>query len=111
MLSDLLSIREKKENKEKGSHNAKRIGIYDLMHSHELFSVCGVLRYLWYLSAVIFTFEDWDNGGGCKLNGRTIPSFRIALAMEKEEWKSFRNALDKSDRKKFDEMMFDIPRF
>ena len=31
--------------------------------------------------------------------------------MEKEEWKSFRNALDKSDRKKFDEMMFDISRF
>ena len=31
--------------------------------------------------------------------------------MEKEKWKSFRNALDKSDRKKFDEMMFDIPRF
>jgi hypothetical protein len=42
--------------------------------------------------------------------GRTIPSFRIALAMEKEEWKPFRNALGKSDRKKFDEM-FDIPRF
>jgi hypothetical protein len=42
--------------------------------------------------------------------GRTIPSFRIALAMEKEDWKPFRNALDKSDRKKFDEM-FDIPRF
>jgi hypothetical protein len=42
--------------------------------------------------------------------GRTIPSFRIALAMEeKEEWKLFRNALDKSDRKKFDEM-WDIPR-
>jgi hypothetical protein len=41
--------------------------------------------------------------------GRTIPSFRIALAMEKEEWKPFRNALDKTDRKKFDEM-FDIPR-
>jgi hypothetical protein len=41
--------------------------------------------------------------------GRTIPSFRIALAIEKEEWKPFRNALDKSDRKKFDEM-FDIPR-
>jgi hypothetical protein len=36
--------------------------------------------------------------------GRTIPSFRIALAMEEEEpeWKKpFRNALDKSDRKKF----------
>jgi hypothetical protein len=42
--------------------------------------------------------------------GRTIPSFRIALAMEKEDWKPFRNALSKSDRKKFDEM-FDIPRF
>jgi hypothetical protein len=41
---------------------------------------------------------------------RTIPSFRKALAMEKEEWKPFRNALDKSDRKKFDEMIFDIPR-
>lgn len=37
--------------------------------------------------------------------GRTIPSFRIAFAMEKEEWKSFRNALDKSDRKKFDEIL------
>jgi hypothetical protein len=42
--------------------------------------------------------------------GRTIPSFRIALATEKEEWKPFRNALDKKDRKKFDEM-FDIPRW
>jgi hypothetical protein len=41
--------------------------------------------------------------------GRTIRSFRIALAMEEEEWKPFRNALDKSDRKKFDEM-FDISR-
>jgi hypothetical protein len=42
--------------------------------------------------------------------GRTIPSFRIALAMEKEQWKPFRNALDRKDRKIFDEM-FDIPRF
>ena len=42
--------------------------------------------------------------------GRTIPSFRIALAMEKEEWKLFRNALDKSDRKKFDEM-WDLPKW
>jgi hypothetical protein len=41
--------------------------------------------------------------------GRTVPSFRIVLAMEKAEWKPFRNALDKSERKKFDEM-FDIPR-
>jgi hypothetical protein len=29
--------------------------------------------------------------------------------MEEAEWKPFRNALDKSDKKKFDEM-FDIPR-
>ena len=41
--------------------------------------------------------------------GRTIPSFRIALAMEKEDWKPFRDALDKKDRKEFDEM-WDIPR-
>jgi hypothetical protein len=41
--------------------------------------------------------------------GRTAPSFRIVLATEKEEWKSFRNALDKkSDRKQFDGM-WDIP--
>jgi hypothetical protein len=42
--------------------------------------------------------------------GRTIPSFRIALPMEKEDWKPFRNALDKSDQKKFDEM-FDLAKF
>jgi hypothetical protein len=41
--------------------------------------------------------------------GRTIPSFRFALAMEEAEWKPFRNALGKSDRKKFDDM-WDIPR-
>jgi hypothetical protein len=42
--------------------------------------------------------------------GRTIPSFRIALAMEREEWKPFRNALDRKDRKKFDDM-WNIPRW
>src|ERR671919_689116 len=42
--------------------------------------------------------------------GRTIPSFRIALEMEQAEWKPFRNALDKSDRKKFDEM-WNVPRW
>ena len=42
--------------------------------------------------------------------GKTIPSFRIALGMEKEDWKPFRNALDKKDRKEFDDM-FDIPKF
>ena len=42
--------------------------------------------------------------------GRTIPSFRIVLEIEREEWKPFRNALDKSDRKKFDDM-WDLPRW
>ena len=42
--------------------------------------------------------------------GRTIPSFRIALAMEKEDWKPFRNALDKSDRKEFDDI-WELPKF
>jgi hypothetical protein len=41
--------------------------------------------------------------------GRTLPSFRIVLAAEKAEWKAFRNALDKSEGKDFDDM-FDIPR-
>jgi hypothetical protein len=41
--------------------------------------------------------------------GRTVPSFRIVIAEEKQEWKPFRNALDKSERKSFDEM-WDIPR-
>ena len=36
--------------------------------------------------------------------GRTIPSFHIASAIEEREWKSFRNSLDKLDRKKFGEM-------
>jgi hypothetical protein len=36
--------------------------------------------------------------------GRTIPSFRIASVMEEIEWKAFRNSLDKSDRKLFDQM-------
>jgi hypothetical protein len=36
--------------------------------------------------------------------GRTIPSFRIASAEEQKEWKKFRQALDKSDRKVFDNM-------
>ena len=39
--------------------------------------------------------------------GRTIPSFRLASAEERKEWKEFRQALDKSDRKAF-HSMFDI---
>jgi hypothetical protein len=43
--------------------------------------------------------------------GRTILSFRIALAMEKEDWKPiFRNALAKKDRKKFLRNVCDIPK-
>ena len=41
--------------------------------------------------------------------GRTVPSFRIVLEQEKKEWKPFRNALNKSKRKMFDEM-WDIPK-
>ena len=36
--------------------------------------------------------------------GRTIPSFRQAVWLEYRRWKPFRQALDKSDRKLFDEM-------
>jgi hypothetical protein len=41
--------------------------------------------------------------------GRTVPSFRIILAEEKQEWTPFKKALDKSERKSFDEM-WDIAR-
>jgi hypothetical protein len=41
--------------------------------------------------------------------GRIVPSFRNVIAEEKQEWKPFRNALDKSQRKHFDDM-WDIPR-
>ena len=41
--------------------------------------------------------------------GRTVPSFRIMLAQEKQEWKLFLDGLDKSQRKSFNEM-WDIPR-
>jgi hypothetical protein len=41
--------------------------------------------------------------------GRTVPSFRIVIAQEKKEWKPFREALDKKERKDFDDM-WDIPR-
>ncbi len=38
--------------------------------------------------------------------GRITPSFRNVLAMEKKEWKPFRDALDKSERKCFDEIWY-----
>lgn len=41
--------------------------------------------------------------------GRTVPSFRIVIAQDKKEWKLFREALDKKERKEFDEM-FDLPK-
>ena len=36
--------------------------------------------------------------------GRTVPSFRLSQFYEESEWKPFRNALDKPDRKEFDRM-------
>ena len=37
--------------------------------------------------------------------GRTIPSYRIASERERRKWKIFRQELDKSESKIFDEMM------
>jgi hypothetical protein len=39
-----------------------------------------------------------------KIIGRTIPSYRIAIEMERSKWKIFRQRLDKKDRKEFDKM-------
>ncbi len=36
--------------------------------------------------------------------GRTVPSFRIAAEMERSKWKTFRQRLDKDDRRLFDQM-------
>ena len=41
--------------------------------------------------------------------GRTVPSFRLALAEEETEWRDYRKHLDKKVRKDFD-VMFTIPR-
>src|SRR5918997_1122732 len=41
--------------------------------------------------------------------GRTVPSFRNVLATEKTEWKPFRDALGKKEKKDYDEM-WDIPK-
>ena len=37
--------------------------------------------------------------------GRTVPSYRLASDRERRKWKIFREQLDKSERKDFDEMM------
>lgn len=37
--------------------------------------------------------------------GRTVPSFRLAQMREEQEWKEFRRALSKSERKAFDDML------
>jgi hypothetical protein len=40
-----------------------------------------------------------------KIMGRTVPSYRLASQRERRKWKIFREELDKSERKIFDEMM------
>jgi hypothetical protein len=40
---------------------------------------------------------------------RTVPSFRIVIAEKKQELKPFPTALEKKERKEFDEV-FDIPK-
>ncbi|MGE5684972.1 MAG: hypothetical protein ACM3ZS_07495 [Nitrososphaerota archaeon] len=37
--------------------------------------------------------------------GRTIPSYRIATAIEKGRWKPFREMLNRKDKKLFDQML------
>jgi hypothetical protein len=37
--------------------------------------------------------------------GRTVPSYRHASERERRKWKIFREELDKSERKVFDEMV------
>ena len=37
--------------------------------------------------------------------GRTVPSYWLASERERRKWKIFRQELDKSERKMFDEMM------
>ena len=37
--------------------------------------------------------------------GRTVPPYRTASEHEKRKWKVFRDLLDKSQRKMFDEML------
>lgn len=37
--------------------------------------------------------------------GRTVPSYLNATEIESSKWKPFRQALNKKDRKMFDEMM------
>jgi hypothetical protein len=37
--------------------------------------------------------------------GRTVPSFRLAEMAEVSEWRRFRKALPKRERKDFDEML------
>lgn len=36
---------------------------------------------------------------------RTVPSFRLAQMREEQEWKEFRRALSKSERRAFDSML------
>ncbi len=40
-----------------------------------------------------------------EIMGQTVPSYRIAAEWERRKWKSFREQLDKSERKVFDEML------
>ncbi len=51
----------------------------------------------------------WSWWGQAQKIGRTVPSFRNVIVEGKQEWKPFRNALNKSGKKAFDEMQ-DIPR-
>ena len=44
--------------------------------------------------------KSFDN---IEVMGRTVPSYRLASEREKRKWRVFREQLDKSERKIFDE--------
>jgi len=46
--------------------------------------------------------KSFDN---IEVMGLTVPSYRLASEREKRKWRVFREQLDKSERKIFDEMM------
>lgn len=65
------------------------------------------MRILLFLPLESRTNAQATEAGGCCVGdwmGRTIPSFRLALADEEADWKNYREYLGKKERKAFDEM-------
>ena len=71
-----------------------------------------MLSSLFYYSLLlpVIVYKVSGGGGDSIENGQNNTFLSNCTCMEKEDCKPFRNALGKSDKKKFDEM-FDIPDF